>query len=223
MTMNSPTATAIDPAYIAEIVRRVLARVRSGEAMVSAQVPITKLVTTETVLAAAASQQPIVVSAKSVVTPSAREEAKRLGIRIEIGSPRTTTSVKATAHASLGMIDTTATSWAESVIAGLSRRGIAAIAGYAAKQIVLTDEPAKQTYQYSSTGNHRAAMLCELGQVARFQRELSPSVWVIDKTRMNLPTIVNAVAAIARFSDEMPLTLSPETGARGQRVDGASS
>ncbi len=198
--MSSPPLTAadaaIDPATIAEIVRRVLARLRTSDHHVST----IKLVTAETVIAAAANKRTILVSTKSVVTPAARDEAKRLGVLLEAMVQPTGTADRVSSNATLGMIDTTAASAVESVIAGLARRGIPAVAGYAATMVVMTDEPAKQTYHYSSSGTRRAAMLSELSQVSRFQRELAPDVWVIDKTQMGLPTIVNTVAMIARFS-----------------------
>ncbi len=208
--LTSSTSATIDPAYIAEIVRLVLARVRASGTLIQPtnqatnQAPIAeavKLVTVETVVASAASNDRIIrINRKSIVTPAARDEAKQLGVRLEIGGANSHTSSKPATDVSLGMIDTTDASWVESITAALSRRGIAVSSNYSAIQIVLTDCPAEQTHHYSSLGKHRAAMLTEMNQVERFHRELSPDVWVIDKTRVGLPTIVNIVAVIARLA-----------------------
>lgn len=205
-TLSSNAPAPIDPAYIAEIVRQVLARVRATGTPIqtSSQTPIAetvKLVTVETVVASAASKDRVIfINRKSIVTPAARDEAKQLGVRLELVGTNSQSSSKAVSDVSLGMIDTTDASWVESIIAALSRRGIAVSSGYSAIQIVLTDCPAKQTHHYSSLGKHRAAMLTGMNQVERFHRELSPDVWVIDKTQVGLPTIVNIVATIVRLA-----------------------
>ncbi len=205
-TLSSNAPAPIDPAYIAEIVRQVLARVRAAGTPIqtSSQTPIAetvKLVTVETVVASAASNDRVIlINRKSIVTPAARDEAKQLGVRLELVGTNSQSSSKAVSDVSLGMIDTTDASWVESITAALSRRGIAVSSGYSAIQIVLTDCPAKQTYHYSSLGKHRAAMLTGMNQVERFHRELSPDVWVIDKTQVGLPTIVNIVATIVRLA-----------------------
>ena len=210
-TLSSNAPAPIDPAYIAEIVRQVLARVRANGTPIQStnqaltkQAPIAaivKLVTVDTVVASAASNDRVIrINRKSIVTPAARDEAKQLGVRLEIVGTDYVASSKPAPDVSLGMIDTTDASWVESITASLARRGIAISSGYSAIQIVLTDCPAKQTHAYSSLGKHRAAMLTGLNQVERFHRELSPDVWVIDKTQVSLLTIVNIVAKIARLS-----------------------
>lgn len=205
-TLSSNAPAPIDPAYIAEIVRQVLARVRAAGTPIqtSSQAPIAetvKLVTVETVVASAASNDRVIrINRTSIVTPAARDEAKQLGVRLELVGTNSQTSSKAASDVSLGMIDTTDASWVESITAALSRRGIAVSSGYSAIQIVLTDCPAKQTHYYSSLGKHRAAMLTGMNQVERFHRELSPDVWVIDKTQVGLSTIVNIVATIVRLA-----------------------
>lgn len=212
-TLTSDTASTIDPAYIAAIVRQVLARIRAAQATGQSETTgITqhpramKLVTLDAVVRCAASEERVVyIEPRSIVTPAARDEAKRLGVRLQLVAAESTStsqerSASVAARVSLGMIDTTPASWVESASVALARRGISITPGYAAIQIVLTDEPAKQTHAYSSRPAHRAAMLSGINQVERFQRELSPDVWVIDKTQLNFPTVVNLVAKIARLA-----------------------
>jgi hypothetical protein len=204
-SLTSDEPASIDPAYIAEIVRKVLARVKAASMQTQATNPsiagALNLVTVDTVVAIAAkSDRVIQINRKSIVTPAARDEANRLGVRLEIVGTRAVASMARASSVSLGMTDTTAVSWVESIIAALARRGIVVSSGYSAIQVVLTDCPAKQTHYYSSLGNHRAAMLTGMNQVERFHRELAPNVWVIDKTQVGLPTVVNMVATISRLA-----------------------
>lgn len=220
MTLATQSSNAnIDPAEIAAIVRSVLDRLRPSQEPTTAPQtppPVVKLVTVETVeTAAASSHKTILVSQKSIVTPAARDEAKRLGVSLLQGAAVTTstkipaspagTSVLDTSllshSALLAVHDTTDSDWSQAVINHLSRRGVSAVTGSeATTQVVLTNEPARWSHHYSAESGKRAAMIVKLSQIERFSRELSPEVWVLDKTEMNLSLINNAVSVIARLS-----------------------
>ncbi len=206
--MTTPTLpsanTTIDPALVSEIVRRVLTRMRAGKPIENTTPDPLRLVTVDTVVAHATSNdRSIRVNGKSVITPAARDEAKRRGIKFVTDG---------TAHHRLpigvatmiNIIDTTEPAWTQSVVAGLARRGIDASTNESGTVLVITDTPAKLTHQYSVTGNHRAAMLTTISDVDRFWRELRPNVWVVDKTRVNLPTIVNIAARITSMTEAQP-------------------
>lgn len=212
-TRSAPSP--IDPALLAEIVRRVYARLQETQTPLATQpldVAPVKLVTAATVVAFSASgHRTIPLAPRAVITPAAQDEAKRLGLRLDRANSvnRSPASGNAAAApsiptATLGIVDTTDDSWAASVVSQLARRGVVATTSSAPQRIVVTDHPARQTHEYSASGSHRAVMLQRATQVERFRRELDPDVWVIDKTEVNLPVLVNIAVRIAQTTETKP-------------------
>ena len=80
--------------------------------------------------------------------------------------------------------------------AQLGRRGIELPPG---TQVLWTDGPAKAVVEQCRAG-HQAVMISAYSDVERFAEELSPSVWVLDRKKLNLVAAVNATARIAHVA-----------------------
>jgi hypothetical protein len=200
-----------------EIARKVVARIQSGsgaESMATGAAKVSRpvrLVTVSTVTQVAASAEPVLlIDGRSVITPSARDEAKRMGVVFRCADAANTASqtkptyaeLSSTAQASpqtLSILDSTERNWIDGMVAALNRRGIAASRGESIPLIVITDRPGVTTYEYCRQGR-RAVSIGDLADVDRFAGELSPEIWVIDTQRVNLPLAINIAARAARHA-----------------------
>ncbi len=175
------TGDTIDPALIAEIVRKVIARLPTHQQTALSS----RVVTLETI--EKHSETPLLVAKSAVITPSARDEAVRRGIAIE----RTSESTFISEPAGSQVIDTENPGRALAMQRQLDRRGVA----LGTAKIVLSDSPAQEVYHQINAGN-RAAMINAIADIERFASELNPNVWVLDMKRLNLPAAVNSAVKI---------------------------
>ena len=201
---NYRDGAAIDPAFLAEIVRRVIARLQpthpnstTTKTAATAASISDRVVTADSIKGLTGTPLQVFVAPASVVTPAARDEAKQRGIAIvktiEVSAAQRPKSASQTTEQEI--IDSGQPERAAAVSAQLARRGITRIGS----QIVLSDTPAAELYRCISADSSRAAMVACISEVDRFQRELQPEVWVFDMGRMNLITTVNVAARIAQF------------------------
>ena len=128
----------------------------------------------------------------AVITPAAREEASRRGIKITFGQTKTADGNETAGHQT-----------SDALCHQLTRRGISLPDGV---ELVWTDRPAGEVYRRCGKGQ-RAAMITELSDVDRFAGEFAPNAWVLDRQKLSLVAAVNVAARIARIS-------KPATGAR---------
>ena len=191
---------------IAAIAREVVRRLRDNhpsESPAPAATVFEKLITIET-LGRYAESGEIHATARAIVTPAAREEAARRGIRIRHSGehhwkpvPPTPTPTPPTATPPAGALEVQ-----------LARRGVAIPCG---TEVVWTAEPASEVFRRCSRGE-RAVMISSLADVDRFACEFSPNVWVLDQLKLNLVAATNAAARIARLPQ--PGSQSPTGGSR---------
>lgn len=201
--MNHPITHTIDAARIAAVVREVIARIQNQTIQTipskatGTRIP-DKVVTIATLDALPSCPGQILIEAKAIVTPAARDEAKLRGITIERSSEQPAKQIpepaKTAAHQEL--VDNTNPERATTVLAQLSRRGVNMIGS----KIVLSETPAADVFRFCSGEKERAVMLTSISEIARFASELKPTVWVFDMQRMNLMTAVNAAVQIAQKS-----------------------
>lgn len=127
----------------------------------------------------------------SVVTPSAKDEAKLRNITLHRSQPSHSLSQLSTAPTHQ-IIDRNG-DWAAPITSQLSRRGD----GMVQANVILTDTPAREVAQQFGLGK-TAVMITQLNDVPRFASELEPDAWVLDRKRLNLVTAVNVIASIAQ-------------------------
>lgn len=195
MAAMAPPNDQLDPAWVAEITRRVLARLAlhrgpADRAPADHDHPHPKQLITQQTIRQTTTQN-LKVAATAIITPAALDEARGRGIVIErlcgpVGSVREPQSatILDSEHPDRGM----------AVEQQLRRRGIHP----GGLTVVLTDHPARDVYEHTGNGQ-RAAMVTAIGDVERFAAELNPTVWVLDMKRLNLPMAVNAIAKIAHL------------------------
>ncbi|WP_372719624.1 hypothetical protein [Novipirellula sp.] len=193
------THASIDPVWIAKIVREVIERVKqhqmeSGEQSAS---PLSGVISVATVKeAAGGGKNELRVTTKAIVTPAARDEAKRLGITITRSAKNETKlSEKINQPPSeMAVTDNENPERAAAISQQLARRGIRASATV---EVVLSDSPSKEVYRICSAGR-RAAMISSIATVERIEKELAPQVWVLDMNALNFVAAVNVAARILK-------------------------
>lgn len=196
-----PHATSIDSAFVARVVREVLARL----------VPVPehtelncRLVTVQTIDELPANTERLSLVHAAVITPAARDEARRRGIELERGRPATNgdgtkrfAAAQAQPAPSFAIIDQQSPERAEAVKHQLVRRGVH---GGGTAQIVLSDTPAADSHRFSSQGR-TAVMIRSLPDVDRFAAELAADVWVLDMHELTLVAAVNTAYRIIQLGD----------------------
>ncbi|GAA5504786.1 hypothetical protein [Novipirellula caenicola] len=193
------THASIDPVWIAKIVREVIERVRQNQMETGGQTacPISGVISAATVTEAAGNgKTELRIATKAVVTPAARDEAKRLGITITRGANNETAQTEKTKQppSAMAVTDQQNPERAEAISQQLSRRGIQASASV---RIVLSDSPSKDVYEICSTGR-RAAVVGSIAAVDRIEKELAPQTWVLDMNTLNFVAAVNVAARILK-------------------------
>lgn len=182
----------VDPAMIAAIAREVVRRLRASKPDLPSAVA-EKLITVAT-LDRHHGQAKIIAAAKAVITPAAREEAKRRGIVIAVDQPRASVSApKLTARPEMNASDMGSH---DPIRAQLARRGLVMSEGV---ELVWTDRPADEVWRRCGAGK-RAVMVTRLSDVDRFDSEIRPTDWVLDRKQLNLVAAVNVAARIAQRS-----------------------
>lgn len=184
---------SIDPERIAAIVRKVVARLTEPNRGTEPNQGkgITGVVSVKTIEQHTGKR--LVITKSAVITPAARDEARRRGIPIERTNE---TRVSAAHEATDAITDIDNPQRAETIRQQLRRRGIELSTSY----VVLSDSPAREVYRQISNGQS-AAMVTELADVERFHHELAPTVWVFDMKRLNVPAAVNAAAKISQLAN----------------------
>ncbi|TWU17677.1 hypothetical protein Pla52o_48920 [Novipirellula galeiformis] len=189
---------SIDPNRVATIVREVLERVKQHGPETAERPPLGSLsnvVSVSSILAAAKNgEQEIQTTAKTIVTPAARDEAKQRGIAIIRVTP-TPPSAPASLRKleSLGTVtDSENPARATAVCEQLARRGIR---GSSSISVILSETPAKDVYRICS-GGRRAAAVSSIATIERIEKELSPQVWVLDMHALNFIAAVNVAARL---------------------------
>lgn len=207
MTQIVPTRS-IDPAFIAAVARKVVARLREGhvEGHVETSAPTVtatvaeRLVTIET-LRQYEDGSEVTVAHAAVVTPAAKDEARQRSIVIKrqsvadaivASASNQTTDNTIDQQESVGAID-------DAVGRQLARRGVTFPAHV---ELIWTQTPAKDVFTRCQQGK-TAAMVTSVADVDRFATELSPTCWVLDKHKLNLIAAVNIAARITQRSREL--------------------
>jgi hypothetical protein len=126
------------------------------------------------------------LAARAVVTPAARDEARRRGIQL----------VACETKPQAGESSPPAACSDDVLQRQLDRRGVVLPAE---TELVWTDQPAREVFRHCSAGQP-AVMVTDFADVDRFAAELSPRVWVLDRQRLNLTAAANVAARIARCS-----------------------
>ena len=202
---NHSSTPAIDPAFVQQIVRTVIARLQQLDiSRIDTQTNATaasiavKVVTSQTIASIKGTPSQIFVTPRTVVTPAAYDAARERGIEITKTTavpPEQRPQQPTSNNHGQQIIDRSKPERAESLVRQLALRGIATLPS----QIVLTDTPAAELHHCMSTRRCRAAMVATITDVDRFHRELEPEVWVLDMGRMNLIQAVNVAARIAQL------------------------
>ena len=202
--MTHSMTSTIDPAYIAVIVRQVIARLGQSPSTATGNTQTNhtaasvgdKIVTATTIEQLTGTPNQLFISAKAIVTPAAKDAARERSLTItrSVELPPDQVPNQATQPTSTPVSDSTEPMRATAVSNQLARRGITT----ASQQIVLSDTPAADVYRICSEGSERAVMIGSVSDVDRFASELRPTVWVLDMKRLNLTAAVNAAAKICQ-------------------------
>ena len=189
--------TTIDSAYIAQIVRKVIAKIQTTQTQTgntATSIP-DRIVTVETINQLPGTPSSLFVSAKAIVTPAAQDEAKSRGITInrsvELPPEQVPNQTSVQPPTQTEIIDRENPDRAAVVATQLARRAITGLKS----AVILSDTPAKEVFEQCRDGK-RAAMIGAIAEVDRFANEMNPDVWVLDMKRMNLIAAVNAVVRI---------------------------
>lgn len=189
----------IDPDLVSAIAREVIARLKATSKTNDTAASVDdRIVTTATLEQLDGTPKQIFIASRAIVTPAARDEARRRGITIhrtvnvpEPQQPR---------HARLEITDSTNPDRAAAVRMQVARRGGAV----GSARIVLSDTPAREVYHQCTAGGEVAVMIASVTDIGRFADELSPTVWVLDMKRLNLPAAVNTIVRITQLGKQSP-------------------
>jgi hypothetical protein len=188
---------SMDPAWIAEIAREVLARLQSATRTDQTAASLDdRVITAASIERLPGTPSELFIAAGAVVTPAAQDEARRRGIAINRSAPLPQSQQPRPAK--LQLSDASEPQRAEAVRNQLAVRG----RPLPSARILLSDTPARDVYQHCTAGGEVAVMITSLNDVQRFAAELTPTLWVLDMKRLNIPAAANVVAKIA--STESP-------------------
>ncbi|MFK8112628.1 MAG: hypothetical protein AB8B91_10510 [Rubripirellula sp.] len=194
---QADTNQQIDPAFIAAIAREVIARLNlsstnSTNSKPSAAAIDDHVITASIIERVHKTSSQVFVSPKAVVTPAAKDEARRLGVTIirTVQTPET----QRPEHSKLVITDTVHPERADAVRNQLKKRGFE---HGNSNIIVLSDSPALEVHQRCVAGE-TAAMISDIADVGRFASELNPTTWVLDMKKINLTMAVNVAAQITQ-------------------------
>lgn len=189
-----------DLEWVQEIVREVITRLRADDmtcALDGIQIS-QRVVTAEAIEQIKESVRCVAIRSDAVVTPAAKDAAWQRGITLQ----RCTQSINKKNYSEHQqptlLIDTDDSNRREIVESQLRRRGVAEMH----TRIVLTDSPAA-TVVREVNGGEVAVMVSSLDEVDRFAAECSPTSWVLDMKRLNLPGAVNVAALINKLGSSV--------------------
>lgn len=184
----------IDPAIVAAIAREVIARLGSTSKTNQTAASIDdRVITAGTIEQISGHPTQLFVMPGAIVTPAARDEARRRGIAIHH-----TVNLPTDQHPDqrrLEIIDSKQPDRAQAVRTQLAKRGI----GDGSATVLLSDTPARDVHEQCAARHERAVMIANAMDVSRFAEELDPTVWVLDMKRLNLSAATNLVAQITRL------------------------
>lgn len=191
------TSHAIDSDTVKGLVREVIRRLAdldSGEAFTVNE----KVITASTIEGLPESQKRFNIGVGAVITPAARDEARRRNISFDRFTTTTQpTKTQLATDVTHGISDTTSPERAASVIEQLRRRGIR----LPVAAIVLSETPGRDVFEQCTKHGQRSVMITSLSDVDRFRAEMSPTSWVLDMTRLNLVAATNVAARISQLED----------------------
>jgi hypothetical protein len=192
--LANPHLPSSDPSSSAPSSRDTTSRDRASAVIVAE-----RIVTARTISGIAGTPTQIAVPPTAVITPAARDEARRRGITIETNrgkEQQVTSGDRAAPNECDGAAirDTDNPQRAAAVTRQLAGRGIKKINA----RVVLSDTPALEVHRSCTQDHQRSVMIASLADVDRFANELNPTLWVIDMARMNLTMAVNIIARIQR-------------------------
>ena len=181
----------IDPAFVAAIAREVIARLKATSKTNQTAASIhDRIVTLNIIEQLIGTPTQAFITPHAIVTPAARDEARRRGITI-IPTVDLPTNQQPS-HEKLDITDPAKPERAEAMRTQLARRSVAD----GPAKIVLSDTPAREVYQQCTSGRETAVMIASISEVDRFADELAPTVWVLDMKRLNFASAVNVVTRI---------------------------
>ena len=185
-----------DLEWIQEIVRQVIARLRTGDMThATGVIQISqRVVTAQTIEQIKGSVRSVTIRSDAVVTPAAKDAARQRGITLQRCTQRINKKNYDEHQQPTHLIDTDDPNRREIVESQLRRRGLAEMH----TRIVLTDSPAATVIR-EVNGGEVAVMVSSLDEVGRFAAECNPTSWVLDMKRLNLPGAVNVTALIAKL------------------------
>lgn len=200
--------STLDPETLAAVAREVLLRLSQVQPATTPLAPSTprvssrtnrtatsiddRVITSGTISGLPDGTAEVFVSARAVVTPSARDEASERGMTINRGASPTT----AKGHRVDGwnIIDIADPSRAAAVSQQLSRRSLTACDA----KIILSDTPAREAHHQCVRDSQVAVVVGSIDEAERFAAELDVTAWVLDMQRLSLTAAVNVAAQIAR-------------------------
>ena len=198
-TLNTQHVS-IDKAFIARIASEVVRRLRTNDRHSKQPTSDQQVISVATIQQSAESgQTKLIVKSKAVITPAAQDEAKKLGVMIEIAAPSTNTRHSLTNN--LSIRDSQDTSRAQNVIDQLERRGISGNAS-----IILSNRPAADVCRICIEDKEQAVCIGSVADVQRFATELNSPTWVLDMNQLNLIAAVNVVQRILARTDQSSST-----------------
>ena len=201
---RNPRTTMPDASLIAEIAREVI-NVIQRDSVPASSVSLPKLVTLDSLDSISDSR--VTVDHRAVVTPSARDEASRRGIKIVFADSEAASGTSVRAPVADGQLDAFETQ--------IVRRGIAIPSGV---RVIWCDSPAEVVFQECRQGI-RAVMVTAVSDVPRFADQFAPTTWVLDRQRLSLIAAVNAAAAIARCCQYQVNSTNQPTEQQRRSVD----
>ncbi len=192
-----------DPAWVGNIAREVIRRLQSGAAP-QASVATVKLVTVETLERLGGGGE-IRLAASCVITPAAKDEAARRGIRLVRDASTASPQAGSQINSQSDLQSTSSHSASpqpkhsdDLLAAQLARRNVALPPGI---DVIWTETPAAEVCRHCAAGRP-AVMIAAYADVERFAAEVSPRVWVLDAQRLSLVAATNAAARIARLASK---------------------
>jgi hypothetical protein len=225
MTDNSNLNASLAKVDIASIVRRVL---RELETSVGPQASDNvfefdqQVITLDDLKAIPASAKSIRVGLRAVITPSVRDELKSRGISVAKSAKATGSKPSAEVRRQLPFRrvnlqhdETVELTLFDALQKQVAARGIR-LCDQAGVTAILSDRPATVVYQ-SIAANTSAVAINRIDDIARFNRDLRPTVLVLDVHHLPLVSLVNAVVQIARRVEKPIAGIPKITVAGGQR------
>lgn len=237
--MPQPASTTIDPRLIQRVVREVVLRLRqqpsgtggapqahsdTSPAKPDADGPLRidqRLITVETLNVLPSGCRGVVVPARAVITPAAKDEAKQRGVQIQcVDRERQDPTAERTSGSAgqsssrVRIADADDAARGQGLAAQLLSRGravrsgtvdeaLAEVAGSPNQvAVILSNEPAAIVCRACRSERVRAAAIDSHQQLERVSIALRPNVWVLDMQRISIPQAAALADRCARSAAE---------------------